>query len=208
MSGGFSLTDANTMDGLMGLLGGANGGAAAAETMPPNFIAGAAGQSGGFVPGQTKLAVKKAQDLQKKKDDVWVEDDLKAGSGVVVKTKGDDRVEPKHDILLRQDLGAQDMYLNLGDRDPSSDHCDTIVVKVQMPDTELKNISLEVLDDRILVQAPKYRLNLALPHRVKKDDGKAEWEKLKATLKIILPIQQERKYIKNIGEALSEDIRR
>ena len=32
--------------------------------------------------------VKKKQDLQKKKDDVWVEDDLKAGSGVVVKTKG------------------------------------------------------------------------------------------------------------------------
>merc|ERR1711937_191326 len=119
-------------------------------------------------------------ELKKKKDDVWVEEDLKAGSGVVVKTKGDDRVEPKYDILLRQDLGAQDMY-----------------------------ISLEVLDDRILVQAPKYRLNVALPHRVKKDDGKAEWEKLKATLKISLPIQQEKKYIKNIGEALSDpDIRR
>ena len=34
------------------------------------------------------FGVKKPQDLQKKKDDVWVEDDLKAGSGVVVKTKG------------------------------------------------------------------------------------------------------------------------
>jgi hypothetical protein len=202
--GGFSMSD---MDGLMGLLGGANGGQAAAESMPPNFIAGAAGQSGGYVPGQTKLAVKKKEDLKKKKDDVWVDEDLKAGSGVVVKTKGDDRLEPKYDILLRQDLGAQDMYLNLGDRDPGSDHCDTLVVKVQMPDTELKNISLEVLDDRILIQAPKYRLNVALPHKVKKDDGKAEWEKLKATLKITLPIQQERKYIKNIGDALSEDIR-
>merc|ERR1719488_137066 len=148
------------------------------------------------------------EDLQKKKDDVWVDEDLKAGSGVVVKTKGDDRVEPKYDILLRQDLGAQDMYLNLGDRDPSSDHCDTIVVKVQMPDTELKNISLEVLDDRILVQAPKYRLNLALPHRVKKDDGKAEWEKLKQTLKVTVPVDVQVKYIKNISEALEGDIRK
>merc|ERR1739848_395438 len=80
-------------------------------------------------------------------------------------------VEPKYDILLRQDIGATDMYLNLGDRDPGSDHCDQLVVKVQMPDTELKNITLEVLEDRLLVQSPKYRLNLALPHRVKKDDG-------------------------------------
>jgi hypothetical protein len=204
MAGGFStnsMMEAGMMGDLVNLLGGPST-REDPDSLPPNYIPGAAGQHGSYTGGQTKLAVKKPEDLKKKKDDVWVDDDLKAGSGITVKAKGDDRKEPKYDILLRQDIGAQDMYLNLGDRDPGSDHCDQLVVKVQMPDTELKNITLEVLEDRLLVQSPKYRLNLALPHRVKKDDGKAEWEKLKATLKVTLPIQQSVKYIKDLSEAL------
>jgi hypothetical protein len=196
--------DANMLQGLTSLLG-VEQAQAEKESLPPNYIAaGQGGKAGGFVPGQTKMAVKKPADLQKKKDDVWEDQDLRAGSGVTVKDKGDDRAEPKYDILLRQDLGSQDLYLNLGDRDPGSDHCNTIVVKVFMPDTELKNISLEVLQDRVLVQAPKYRLNLALPHPVRKDDGKAEWEKLKACLKVTLPIEQKITYVQNIGDALPE----
>ena len=34
------------------------------------------------MPGQTKMAVKKPADVQKKKDDVWEDQDLRAGSGV------------------------------------------------------------------------------------------------------------------------------
>jgi hypothetical protein len=198
------MMDASMMGDLVGLLGGGGGIGPDPESLPPNYIPGAAGQAGSYVGAQQKIAVKKPQDLKKKKDEVWVDDDLKAGSGITVKTKGDDRKEPKYDILLRQDIGSQDLYLNLGDRDPGSDHCDQLVVKVQLPDTELKNITLEVLEDRLLIQAPKYRLNLALPHRVKKDDGKAEWEKLKATLKVTLPINQKVTYIKDISEALDK----
>merc|ERR1719456_875344 len=173
-----------------------------AARLPPNMTAYQGKKS--FAKGEQQIVVKTAKDKKKAENEVWTEDDLKASSGMTVKDQGDDRQQPKYDILLRQDLGSEDMYLNLGDRDPGSDHCSSIVVKIYLPDTELKQISLEVLHDRVLVQAPKYRLNLALPHRVKKDDGKAEWEKLKATLKVTLPIQQKITYVQNLGDALPE----
>merc|ERR1719456_1595413 len=169
-----------------------------AARLPPNMTAYQGKKS--FAKGEQQIVVKTAKDKKKAQDEVWNDDDLKASSGMTVKDQGDDRLQPKYDVLLRQDLGSEDMYLNLGDRDPGSDHCSSIVVKIFLPDTELKQISLEVLHDRVLVQAPKYRLNLALPHRVKKDDGDAKWDKLKGELRVTLPIDSKITYVKDAAD--------
>jgi len=61
---------------------------------------------------------------------------------------------------------AEDVFLNLGMKDGSTDHCDQILVKIKLPNTALKDITLDVLEKRIICSAPKYKLNLALPHPV------------------------------------------
>lgn len=61
---------------------------------------------------------------------------------------------------------AEDVFLNLGMKDGSTDHCDQLLIKIKLPNTQLKDISLDVLEKRLICSAPKYKLNLALPHPV------------------------------------------
>merc|ERR1719230_76000 len=143
-------------------------------------------------PPNMKVAVKK----RAKKDEkaIWQPEEFKAASGVVVKEQGDDRAVPKYDILHRQKVGATDTYLNLQEMDPSSDQCQELLVKIWLPETQLKDISLDVLEDRVLLQAPKFRLNLPLPDKVKKDSGNAKWDKLAGLLSVSVPIDKKVKY--------------
>eukprot|EP00747_Dinoflagellata_sp_TGD_P183219 gnl/TRDRNA2_/TRDRNA2_37945_c0_seq1.p1 gnl/TRDRNA2_/TRDRNA2_37945_c0~~gnl/TRDRNA2_/TRDRNA2_37945_c0_seq1.p1 ORF type:complete len:189 (+),score=47.87 gnl/TRDRNA2_/TRDRNA2_37945_c0_seq1:131-697(+) len=146
-----------------------------------------------------KVAVKKK--VKKDEKAIWQPEEFKAASGVVVKDEADDRQTPKHEILHRQKVGAQDAYLNLMEMDPSSDQCQEITVKIWLPDTQLKDISVDVLEDRLLLQAPKYKLNLPLPYRVTKDSGNAKWDKLKGLLSVVIPISTKVKYYTNAEEA-------
>jgi predicted DNA-binding WGR domain protein len=47
----------------------------------------------------------------------------------------DDRPEPECELMYKQHVGTEDVYLGLSDKDPSSNHCDSILVKVHLPDT-------------------------------------------------------------------------
>merc|ERR1719335_889748 len=150
-----------------------------------------------------KVEVRKA----KKKDQhaIWQPEEFKAASGVVVKEEGDDRAMPEYEILHRQQVGATDAYLNLMESDPSSDHCNELLVKIWLPDTQLKDISLDVLEDRVLLNAPKYRLNVALPNKVRKDSGNAKWDKVKGLLSVTIPIDVKIKYYSTPDEAFLPD---
>eukprot|EP00397_Hematodinium_sp_SG-2012_P043457 GEMP01048312.1.p1 GENE.GEMP01048312.1~~GEMP01048312.1.p1 ORF type:complete len:191 (+),score=37.18 GEMP01048312.1:86-658(+) len=182
--------DTSQMLGLMDLLG-----VNQMEVEPP--------PASTIVPhrSQAKPNMEVAVRKKKKKDEkpIWDDSEFKAQSGVVVKDV-DDRAVPKYDILFRQNLGAEDVFMNLAQRDESSDHCSHIVVKIELPYTELKNISLDVMETRLFLQAPNYRLNVALPYRVKKDSGDAKWDKLKGVLSVTLPIDQKIKYYTKLEE--------
>merc|ERR1712228_292736 len=158
---------------------------------------------GSQAPPNMRVEVKKA----KKKDEkaIWQPEEFKAASGVVVKQEeADDRVMPKYEVLPRQRVNACDAYLNMQEMDPSSDRCQELLVKIWLPDTQLKDISLDVLEDRVLMNAPKHRLNLALPHRVKKDSGNAKWDKVAGLLSVVIPIDVKIKYYTRPEEALRD----
>merc|ERR1719152_952276 len=106
--------------------------------------------------------------------------------------------------MHRQSASAADAYLNVMETQNSSDHCHELLVKIWLPDTQLKDISLDVLEDRILLNAPKYRLNVALPHKVRKDSGNAKWDKLKGLLSVVIPINVKVKYYSTPEEAFTK----
>ncbi|CAJ1418967.1 unnamed protein product [Effrenium voratum] len=142
----------------------------------------------------------------KKKDTqaIWQPEEFKASSGVVVKAEGDDRAIPRYEVMPRQKLNASDAYMNLQEMDPSSDRCQELLIKIWLPGTQLKDISLEVLEDRVLLQAPKHQLNLALPHKVRKDAGNAKWDKLAGVLSVVVPIDQKIKYFTKTDDLFDE----
>ncbi|PFH38242.1 hypothetical protein BESB_005830 [Besnoitia besnoiti] len=56
----------------------------------------------------------------------------------------DCRQLPDYEILHQQTVGPEDIFLGITGKDPTSDHCDKFIIKVKLPDTELKAIQLKV----------------------------------------------------------------
>ena len=52
----------------------------------------------------------------------------------------DDRPAPDFEILHKQCVGTEDVYLGLSDKDASSTSCDMLLVKVKLPGTKCANL--------------------------------------------------------------------
>lgn len=197
------------MAGLMEILGVQRNEEQDERNRPPSLRSGnpKTGGQQSMAPPNMRVAVKQKP---KKQDEgaIWQPEEFKAASGVVVKQEAsDDRIAPRYEIMPRMRVGAPDVFLNLQEMDPSSDSCQDLLIKIWLPDTQLKDISVDVLDDRVLLQAPKYRLNVALPHKVRKDSGNAKWDKLTGLLSVVVPVDGKIKYFSK-HEDLFEDIRK
>ena len=115
--------------------------------------------------------------LTKPENDIWKEEEL-----IEEKIIEDDRPKPKYEVLYKQCVKPEDIYLGLSGKDISSNSCDQLLVKIWLPDTQLKEIGLEVKEQSIHLQTPKFLLNHILQYKVHKDKNEAKWDKEKGLL--------------------------
>ena len=124
--------------------------------------------------------------VSKPKQEIWQEEDLSRRDAEL----SDDRPEPEDDLQLRQRVGPEDIFLGLSDMDPSSRHCQDLLIRVKLPGTKYKDIGLDVEKRMVKLQAPKFKLNLALPYPVLDQQGSAKWLSTLETLEVALPIDK------------------
>jgi hypothetical protein len=80
--------------------------------------------------GATQESIKAFEEEQKKrrlqdeKTSIWTEEEV----NIKQEERPDDRPQPKFDIKYKQHVGTEDVFLGLSDKDPSSLHCDSILV--------------------------------------------------------------------------------
>lgn len=55
-------------------------------------------------------------------------------------------------MIQKQSVTAEDMFLGASEKDPSSAHCDQVVVKVHLPGEVSADLDLDVTRQRIVVQ--------------------------------------------------------
>ncbi|OQS04599.1 hypothetical protein THRCLA_03186 [Thraustotheca clavata] len=120
---------------------------------------------------------------------IWDEDEITSDGED--EEFGDTRKRPKHEILYKQDVMTEDVFLGLGDKDPSTAHCDAMVVKIQFPGHTLRQIDLDVKHQKLVAQSSTMKLSTFLPYPVKHKEGKAKWDPKTETLSITLPIIRE-----------------
>lgn len=111
--------------------------------------------------------------------DIWTDSDFKENS-----IKEDGRPKPQFDFLYKQNVGTEDVYLGMSEKSNSSLCCDQLLLKIYLPNTNLKEISLEVKEQSVHLQTPNYLLNHILPYIVDKDNSNAKWDKEKGLLLI------------------------
>jgi PIH1 CS-like domain len=127
------------------------------------------------------------------KKDIWAEEQAKGELDEFDDSdddaEGDARKRPHYDILMAQKVGTGDVYLGMSGVTPLTTDCQEMVVKISLPNTPaLKDISLDVKEQRLKVDTPIYKLRLGLPYKVKHKEGDAKWDNATKTLSVRLPV--------------------
>ena len=108
----------------------------------------------------------------------------------------DPRKRPEYEILYKQAVTAEDMFIGLSGRDPSSGSCEDLVVRITLPGTTGKQIELDVLPQFLDLRTPVYRLGLHLPHPVDDKSGNAKWDADAGVLAVTLRLNREYDFLR------------
>ncbi|XP_061835852.1 dynein axonemal assembly factor 6 [Nerophis lumbriciformis] len=122
--------------------------------------------------------------------DVWSVDEVAEGPQYDDIT--DPRPQPEYEVMLKQSVGTEDVFLGLNRKDPSSMCCEAMLVKIKLPDSKASDVTLDVKEKFLDLRTPKYKLGLHLPHPVLHQEGKAQFfserEELEVTLLMNRPL--------------------
>uniref|UniRef100_A0A672JTF9 PIH1 domain containing 3 n=1 Tax=Salarias fasciatus TaxID=181472 RepID=A0A672JTF9_SALFA len=127
---------------------------------------------------------------KQKSKDIWSEEEVPEGSQY--DDEADQRAQPEYEIILKQSVGTEDVFLGLSRKDPSSMCCEAMLVKIKLPDTKATDVVLDIKETFLDLRTAKYKLGLHLPQPVHSQEGRAQFyterEELEVTLLIKRPM--------------------
>ncbi|KAJ0181886.1 hypothetical protein K1T71_002608 [Dendrolimus kikuchii] len=109
----------------------------------------------------------------------------KIGAGI------DNRKTPEYTMNYQQSVTAEDVFLQIGPKTPSSASCENLIVRIKMPGDKKENVELAVDTTSVAVNSSQYTLMLPLPHAINPDLSKATWDSEEQSLVLILKLDRE-----------------
>ncbi|XP_043830675.1 dynein axonemal assembly factor 6 [Dromiciops gliroides] len=125
--------------------------------------------------------------------DIWDPEEVPEGSEF--DDMWDPREQPEYDIIFKQQVGAEDVFLGMTRKDPSTACCEDLLVKIKLPGIKSSDITLDIHEKVLDLRTPKHKLLLHLPHPVDSKTGKASFITEKETLEVILTMKREFDFI-------------
>jgi hypothetical protein len=98
-----------------------------------------------YLPSQVKSIKKEAR--RKNINEIWGEDEIDL-------LDEDPRPQPEYSMNYIQRVSSEDMYLGMSAKTPSFFDSDELQVKVLLPNTELKDITLNITKESLEVLCP------------------------------------------------------
>nr|VZI12217.1 unnamed protein product [Spirometra erinaceieuropaei] len=140
-----------------------------------------------FTPGDIGKKKKKASKREIKPVDpnaIWDADEVPEVEDV--QDIYDPRPEPEYEILFKQDVTTEDIYLQMGNKTPTTASCEYMVIRIKLPSTSRDQIKLDVKEQFLDLRTPLYKLGLHLPNPVKPDSSRAKWDVERSVLELTL----------------------
>lgn len=153
----------------------------------PYATPGTIGPSGNIVDSKNEPAASKQ---------IWITDEVQEDGQNY--NYDDPRPQPEYDMIFKQSVGTEDIFLGMGTKNPTTACCENLVVKIKLPGTNIKNVELDVTDKFLDCRTPKWRLGLHLPNKVESKQSKAKWISDKEELHITLLLQREYDFVNQI----------
>ena len=111
---------------------------------------GGLGAAAAPLPGAPAAAAPAGFDAQS----IWApEEVLTVHEALAAPNPADARRRPEFVFGYKQRVGSEDVFLGLAGTTESSAHCDTLVMRIQLPGERLGDIDLDCTEDRIVVSA-------------------------------------------------------
>ncbi|XP_044538815.1 dynein axonemal assembly factor 6 [Gracilinanus agilis] len=121
--------------------------------------------------------------------DIWDPEEVPEGSEF--DDMWDPREQPEYDIIFKQHVGAEDVFLGMTRKDPSTACCEDLLVKIKLPSIKSSDITLDIHEKVLDLRTPKHKLVLHLPHPVDSKTGKASFITETEILEVTLTMKRE-----------------
>lgn len=147
----------------------------------------AAASSGPAAIGPAKAAEPSARLSRQKEDAIWDLDEVPHESASRMHVP-DARPEPRYEVLYKQRVSSDDVFLGISGATPSIADSPWLLVRIHLPGImRVGEIQLDVRSGQVDLRCTRYRLLLDLPCAVVERDAKAKWYGDRHTLELTLP---------------------
>lgn len=111
---------------------------------------------------------------------------------ILIANELEHRISPDYNIIYKQTVSPEDIYLPLSNKTPATTSCEEICIEIQLPNetVDYNRMVLDVRDTSVDLQTPIYRLNIPFSQPIDPDHGKAEWNDAKKMLTLTLRLKQ------------------
>eukprot|EP01135_Chromosphaera_perkinsii_P009753 Nk52_evm18s1869 gene=Nk52_evmTU18s1869 len=108
--------------------------------------------------GAKKKAAKKALEQPKKKDPKQIWDVEDVPDDVNLDDIDDPREQPEYDIIYKQDVSSEDIYLGMSGNHPGTSSCNEYRIEISLPGSKGSEIELDLKETYLDCRTPKYRI--------------------------------------------------
>eukprot|EP00062_Callorhinchus_milii_P026144 gi/632987915/ref/XP_007882823.1/ PREDICTED: protein PIH1D3 [Callorhinchus milii] len=163
------------------------------EELEQKPLSGAGAQGPGHIGPQNKSQTTEPADRKPTNKDIWAEEEVLEGAEF--DDIWDKRQQPEYEILFKQRVGTEDVFLGVSRKDGSTACCEDMVIRINLPDTKLSDVTLDVNDRFLTLRSPHYKLGLHLPHAVDSKNGKAQLISSTSLLEVTLTMKRELDFV-------------
>ncbi|RNA21862.1 PIH1D3 [Brachionus plicatilis] len=131
---------------------------------------------------------------KKQSKNIWDEDEVEAGAEY--DTSDDPRIQPEYDILFKQKLSSEELFLQMGNKTAATSSCEDMVIKIKLPGVEkVSEIDINTFEKFLDCRTLNYRLGLHLPHPVNPKTSSAKWDQKNSTLIVTMTMNREYDFV-------------
>ncbi|KAM8896265.1 dynein axonemal assembly factor 6 isoform 1-T3 [Lycaon pictus] len=103
----------------------------------------------------------------------------------------DVREMPEYEVIFKQQVGTEDIFLGFSRKDSSSACCEDLVVKIKLPNTNPSEIKIDIQELIIDLRTPNKKLLITLPQPVECSSAKAFYILETETLEVTMTMKRE-----------------
>ncbi|EHB14650.1 hypothetical protein GW7_12933 [Heterocephalus glaber] len=126
-------------------------------------------------------------------EDIWNPEEVPEGAEY--DDMWDVREIPEYEIIFKQQVGTEDVYLGLTRKDSSTACCQELVVKIQLPNTNPSEIQINIQEIVLDLRTPNKKLLVNLPQPVECSSAKVFYIPENETLEVNMTMKRELYFI-------------